>query len=160
MPLPQLSVMVLATVLLGCGRGVLDDGAGRLGGGAVDASADVADVRTVAEVRTDVRADLPAPIDVAPPPDLGGGDSWCGNQCGRVDTVYVEANCTAVVPCSQSAGAVSLHVIVDGYEVPYSHSDGWDYVDDSMSTISLNGIACEALAGSQTVTISQSCLIP
>jgi len=163
MPSPRPNVMVLAAVLFGCGRGVLDDGAGRLGGGAIDASADVsvADARTVADVRNDVRVDLPAPIEVAPPPDLGGGDSWCGNQCGRVDTVYVEANCTAVLPCPPAGDFTILRVIVGDQAVPNSPVDGWEYLDASMSAIVFNGKTCQdLLAGSHTVTLAQGCLIP
>jgi hypothetical protein len=152
--------MVLATVLLGCGRGVLGGGSGTLGGGTIDARADVAVADRHLGV-VDVGADLPATIEVAPPPEVGGGDSSCGLQCGRVDTVYVEPDCTAVVPCPPTEDFTFLSVVAGDQLIPMSHLDGWEFLDDSRSAIILNGNTCQnLLAGTHTVTLLHGCRIP
>jgi len=113
-----------------------------------------------ADGTTDTRADQPFGVD-AGPPDLGAEMS-CGTFCGMVArVVQVGANCTFTLRCPPVGDFTGLAVSIDGVAIPRDPSTGWEYGDDTMSSVILHGPACSAaLSGAATIMINYTCGAP
>jgi len=109
--------------------------------------------RTIPPRPGDAAADVgsPAPSDAT-------WDPMC--NCGIIDRPAVPANsCLFSVPCREGDFfRLELRTASGGIPPDGTHTNGWDFTDDSWLTVEVYGPICtDIMSGAATVSISYGC---